>query len=58
MVSLCVYRKGGLFRLEGVRERYDSINTLVMRHVAAAVPIPYIGDHIVLAYFKYPVYSN
>ena len=30
VVSLCVYREGDWLRLEGVRNRYDSINTLVM----------------------------
>ena len=57
VVSLCVYREGDLLRLEGESERYDSINTLVMRGVIAATPIP-IGDHEVLAYFRYPVYSS
>ena len=57
VVSLCVYREGDWLRLEGVRARYDSINTLVMRSVIAAVPIS-IGDHTVRAHFRYPVYSS
>ena len=55
--SLCVYREGDWLRLEGWRERFDSINTLVMRCVNAAVPIS-IGDRTVLAIFRYPVYSS
>ena len=57
VVSLCVYREGDLLRLEGVRDRYDSINTLVMLYATAAVPIS-IGDHEVRACFRYPVYSS
>ena len=57
VVSLCVYREGDWLRLEGLRSRYDSINTLVMHSVIAAVPIS-IGDHVVQAYFRYPVYSS
>ena len=57
VVSLRVYREGDWLRLEGVRERYDSINTLMMYSVIAAVPIP-IGDHIVRVCFRYPVYSS
>ena len=55
--SLCVYREGDWLRFEGRRERYDCINTLVMRSVTAVTPIP-IGDHTVLAHFRYPVYSS
>ena len=55
--SLCVYREGDWLRLEGEREMYDSINTLVMRRVIAAIRIP-IGDHKVLVYFRYPVYAS
>ena len=55
--SLCVYKEGDLLRLEGWRERYDSINTLVMRGVSAATLIT-TGDHKVLAFFRYPVYSS
>ena len=57
VVSLCVYREGDWLALEGVGERYDSINTLVMRCGTIAVFIP-IGDHKVLASFQYPVYSS
>ena len=58
VVSLCVYREGDWLRLEGVRARYDCINTLViMDNVDAAVPIS-IGDHKVQALFRYPVYSS
>ena len=57
VVSLCVYREGDWLRLEGLRERYDSIITLVMHRVTAADPIS-ISDHKVLAYFRYPVYSS
>ena len=55
--SLCVYREGDWLRFEGVRSRYDSINTLVMYSVTQAVPIS-IGDHIVVVYFRYPVHSS
>ena len=57
VVSLCVYREGDWLRLQDVRERYDSINTLVMRYITTAAPIS-IGDHTVLAFFQYPVYSS
>ena len=57
VVSLCVYREGDWLELEDVRERYDSINTLVMRYVSTTVPIP-SGDHTVRAFFRYPVYSS
>ena len=55
VVSLCVYRNGDSLELEGMRDLYDSINTLVMHHATAAVSIP-IGDHEVLAQFRYPVH--
>ena len=55
--SLCVYREGDWLRLEGLRGRYNSINTLVMRCAVFYVPIP-IGDHNIRACFLYPVYSS
>ena len=57
MISLCVHRDDDWLRLEGSRERYDSINTLVMRRVTISVPIS-IDDHKVLAFLRYPVYSS
>ena len=57
MFSLCVFREGDWLRLEGVRDRYDSVNTLVMHYITTAVPIS-IGDHEVGACFRYPVYSS
>ena len=57
MISLGVYRDGDWLGFEGMRERYDSIHTLVMCYVIAAAPIP-IGDHNVLVYFRYPVHSS
>ena len=57
VVSLCVYREGDWLRLEGLRSRYDSINTLVMRYVTVTVAIS-IGDHEVRACFRYPVHSS
>ena len=57
IVSLCVYREGDWLRLECVRNRYDSINTLVMQCASTSSPIP-IGDHKVQACFLYPVYSS
>ena len=56
MISLDVYRDGDWLILEGERERYDSIKTLVMHHVDSAVSIS-IGDQEVLAWFRYPVHS-
>ena len=55
--SLCVYREGDWLELEEAHARYDSISTLVMNSVNAAVPIT-IGDHTVRAFFRYPVYSS
>ena len=55
--SLCVYREGDWLRLEELSYRYDSINTLVMHRANGTVPIS-IGDHEVLTYFRYPVYSS
>ena len=57
VVSLYVYREGDWLELKGLRNRYDSINTLVMRFAITTVPI-LIGDHTVLACFRYPVYSS
>ena len=57
MISLDVYRDGDWLRLEGEEERCDSINTLVMSHVTETFPI-LIGDHEVLACFRYPVHSS
>ena len=57
VVNLCVYRDGDCLRLEGMRDRYDSINTIVMRYVSTRVPIT-IGDHEVLVKFQYPVHSS
>ena len=56
MICLDVYRDGGWLRIEGIRERYDSINTLVMHRLISLVHIP-IDDHTVLACFRYPVHS-
>ena len=39
------------------RDRYDSMNTIVMYHLTTAIPIP-IGDHKVLVNFRYPVHSS
>ena len=55
--SLCVYREGDWLRLEGLKDIYDSINTLVMSSVTTTVLIP-IGDHTVRVCFQYPVYSS
>ena len=57
VVSLCVYREGDWLRLEDLRNRYDSINTLVMLSVIRTVPIS-IGDHKFQAFFRYPVHSS
>ena len=57
MVSLDVYKEDDWLKFEGMRERYDSINTLVMHNVLAATTIP-IGDHTVDACFRYPVHSS
>ena len=57
MVSLDIYEDDGWLELKVSRERYDSINTLVMRSVIAATTIP-IGDLTVYAYFRYPVHSS
>ena len=46
VVSLCVYREGDWLRLEGVRARYDCINTLViMDNVDAG--LPYAAGHFI-----------
>ena len=57
MVSLCVYKEGDWLQLDMLRERYDSINTLVMRCAIAGYFIP-VGDHVVHTYFRYPVHSS
>ena len=57
MIGLDVYRDGDWLKLQGERERYDSINTLVMHCATGSGYIP-IGDHEVLAYFRYPVHSS
>ena len=57
MIGLNVYRDGDLLRIEGMRNRYVSINTLVMYNVISSLRIP-IGDHKVLACFQYPVHSS
>ena len=57
MVSLCVYRDGEWLQLDPLDERYDSINTLVMCFATAGIPI-LVGDHVVLAYLRYPVHSS
>ena len=57
VVSLCVYRDGDWLHFERDRERYDSINILVMRRFTTTVHI-LIGDHVVLVHFRYPVHSS
>ena len=57
VVSLCVYRDGDWLLLERTRERYDSINTLVMHRLTRVVPIS-IGNHKILVNFRYPVHSS
>ena len=57
VVSLCVYRDGGWLHFERRRERYDSINTIVMHNATTEVLIS-IGDHAVLVNFRYPVHSS
>ena len=57
MVSLCVFKDGDWLQLGTLEERYDSINTLVMRYATAAYPIS-VGDHEVLIHLRYPVYTH
>ena len=57
VVSLCVYRDGDWLHFERTRERYDSINTLVIHRLATIVPIS-IGDHEVRVNFVSPVHSS
>ena len=57
VVSLCVYRDGDWLRFERSRERYDTINTIVMHNIITSVPIT-IGDHVVQVDFRYPVHSS
>ena len=57
VIGLEVHRDDDWLRLEGYDEKYDSINTLVMRSAIAATPIP-IGDNELLVYFRYPVHSS
>ena len=58
VISLDVFRDGDWLRLGAEkRERYDSINTFVMCHVISSIRIS-IGDHKVLACFRYPVHSS
>ena len=57
VTCLDVYRDGDWLRFEGMRNRYDSINTLVMHRLIVSVPIP-IGDHKVIACLRYPVHSS
>ena len=57
MVSLDIYKEDDWLKFRGLSERYDSINTIVMRRVIAATTMS-IGDHSVLAFFRYPVHSS
>ena len=57
MVSLDIHEEDDWLKLKGLRERCDSINTLVMHYVMTSVPI-LIGDHELLVYFRYPVHSS
>ena len=57
MIGLDIYRDGDWLRLEGMRNRYDSINTLVMRCAIEASSM-LIADLEVLAFFRYPVHSS
>ena len=52
-----VYRDGDWLRLEGIRNRYDSIKTLVMHCLFTSFYIPF-GDHETLVYLRYPVHSS
>ena len=54
--SLCVYREGDWLRLEGVRARYDCINTLViMDNVDAA--LPYASDLFTRPFYISTLYA-
>ena len=57
MISLDVNRDGDCLILGQFEKRYDSINTLVMNHANSVFPV-LIGDHEVLASFRYPVLSS
>ena len=57
MVSLCVYRDGDWLQLDAMSDKCDSIKTLVMRCAITGYFIP-VGDHVVHAYFRYPVHSS
>ena len=57
VVSLQVYKEGDWLRLETLRERYDSIKTLVMYRASSAISIPMSG-YQALAYLRYPVNSS
>ena len=52
-----VYKEDDWLKFGGSRERFDSINTLVMRRVIASVAI-LIDDHNVETCFRYPVHSS
>ena len=56
MVSLDINKEDDWLKLKGSRERFDSINTLVMNSVTTAVRVR-IGDDTVHVYFRYPVHS-
>ena len=57
MIGLGVYRDGDWLHFERERERYDSINTLVMHGFTTIARIP-IGDREVRVQFQYPVHSS
>ena len=58
VLSLCVYKgNNDWLQLHTWRERYDSINTLVMFCATSAFTIP-IGDHALFVYLRYPVFYN
>ena len=57
VVSECVYRDGDWLHFERTRERFDSINTIVIHYLTTSLSIT-IDDHEVLVNFQYPVHSS
>ena len=54
---MCVYKEWDWLQLDTLTERYDSINTLVIRFATGTIQVS-VGDHEVLTCLQYPVHSS
>ena len=57
IITLRVTKLGDWLQLDDYRERYDSINTLVLHSATTAYPVA-VGGQVVQVNLRHPVYAS